>query len=241
MKIIYPKPGVQNLQEKVIRQRTLKLTIFLTAYLLILTGLTSPAAACPDCPPCYFWNGSYCEWRCSTGQSCCGGSCCSNTCCNGTCCGAGQSCCNGTCCDNNKICCNGTCCPEDTTCCNGTCCSNNQCCDNGVCVPKCTEDGQCDYDSPGIQAGCQWQSETNHTCFPDQVDKTCMWILQYSYSTIAVCAACAPGCSRTQDDYCAFWKAETCRNEWIIGCVCNYNGLEELRPTYGSGNHYSCN
>ncbi len=126
----------------------------------------------------------------------------------------------------------------------GTCevtCDPDECCDEGMCVDKCDPDGApCEHDEPVIQAGCQWQSPDDHRCFPDQLGKTCMWHLQYEYEYTAKCADCAPGCGKVYQGYCAFWKAETCRNAWFIGCVCDYDGDEDQRPKVGDGARYTC-
>jgi len=198
-------------------------------------------------------------------ESCCNGSC-YNTitqkCCGDT--GTGYKC------DINEICCNGSCCnpneckdcnatthacesrcnPENCETCDGAghciVCSGDttKCCQqpSHTCVKKCDPVGApCPYETPNIQAGCQRQGPSNFQCIPDQVDKTCQWGLVYQHSSSAKCADCAPFCSRSRDDYCAFYKAETCRNALFIGCVCNFSGDEIARPKYGDGDHYICN
>jgi hypothetical protein len=63
------------------------------------------------------------------------------------------------------------------------------------------------------------------------------------HSSSAKCADCVANCGKyvdPNDPYCAFYKAETCRNALFIGCVCNYNGDEGQRPKYGSGIYSKC-
>ena len=177
------------------------------------------------------------------GTTCCGSECCVN---------AEKTCCNGDhCCSNDTICCGSGCCPKNCYECVGGVCKTcdeipGKCCNAiGLCVDKCDPTGaSCPHDTPGIQAGCQRQGPTNFQCVPNQVGQTCLWTLVYENSSSAKCADCAPGCSKAIDPsqpYCAFYKAETCRNMIGIGCVCNYNGDEGCRPTYGDGTHYICN
>lgn len=228
----------------------------------LVFGLTIPSISCPppDCGSCCYWEGPVpggsCQLipgtncgdcsGCSSCYSCvicwcqCTSECCQNSDCTGEC---HNGCSNCSCVDDQS-----KCTKECHTCSDGSCeddntkCGTNQCCDNGTCVPKCDPNGApCPHDNPVIQAGCQWQAPDDHRCVPDQVGKTCMWILQYEYTSSAICADCAPGCSRTRDNYCAFWKAETCRNAFFIGCVCDYDGPEIERPKVGSGDHYICN
>jgi len=191
---------------------------------------------CSGCSPCKSCIACFCIWDCIIPGA---------TCCNGICCNSGNCCNSTTCCSNyNDVCCTDSgsyCCESGKTCCHGSCCGSSQCCHNDTCVDKCDPDGApCPHDSPIIQAGCQWQSPDDHRCFPDQVGKKCMWILQYEYSTSAKCAACAPGC-RTRDSYCAYWKAETCRDVMFIGCQCDYKGPADEQPAVGDGDHYICN
>jgi len=220
-------------------------------------------AECMDdddlCFGCERCSSSYCiddNSQCATCDYCVGGLCipvgyCHNTseCDNPNC----ESCidcectCIGNCCtdmDCGPILC-WDCDPDDCECYSS--CSSNQCCDPDaepwpMCVDKCNPvGGPCPYTHPIIQAGCQRQSRDDHRCYPDQVGKTCMWISQYEHSTSAACVACAPDCGRTRDEYCAFWKAETCRNKLVIGCSCDYNGPEDEQPAFGDGDHYICN
>ena len=138
--------------------------------LLLLSDCAKPRAACPpQCPPCYWWDGSGCEWDCDTGEFCCDGTCCSTgtTCCQGSCCHPDdcetcqgskckstcnletQHCCGGTCIAWEKWCCDGT--PCDRPCCTDTdtdyCCPQGKpCCDGSCCDPcDCEEcvDGSC--------------------------------------------------------------------------------------------------
>jgi hypothetical protein len=176
-------------------------------------------------------------------------------CCNGTCYDTRtQGCCNSEIYDKStQKCCEDTAtpypCAKNGSCCYGSCCGSTQCCDTAPvgppgCVLKCKDGGTCPHDTPHTQAMCDRQSPTNFQCIPDQVGATCQWVVVYEYSSSAECALCAPGCGRAIDPdhpYCAFYKAETCRNALIIGCTCNYKGDEGARPTYGSGNHYVCN
>jgi hypothetical protein len=184
------------------------------------------------------YEGTCYDWRT---EKCCDGW--GNTCpdeedcCDGDCCGGATP--QG--CDDIGGVNDGYCCSSGETCCEGNCCSPDKCCNNGTCVDKCDPAGEtCEHDTPVLEAGCQSIAPDDLRCFPDQIGKVCMWNLQYHYETSATCAFCAPGC-RTRDDFCTSYKAETCRNAWFIGCVCNYDGPENGRPRADLGDHYSCN
>jgi hypothetical protein len=217
-----------------------KYIVVFLATSLFLPGFVRPAMAC-HCPPCNRWTESGgCEYDCrypKEGESCCDSSNC-KSCqwqsgdryrCEPYCPSNGcEGGCNG----------HGHCpvCNDDPT----------KCCDNGVCVDKCDPDGApCTHDNPPqIQSGCPWVSETDHRCPQGEAGKSCAWTLDYEYSNSAKCADCAPGCNKVIDSehpYCAFYKAETCREEWFVGCGCGYEGREQDRPTYGDGSHYICN
>ncbi len=197
-----------------------------------------------DCGDCKSGYSGECTYTCSSlaCQTCINDWC---TPCNGD---TNKGCCDGTCYDPfTEKCCNppgdnnGYKCDSDQTCCDGDCCEPDECCHNGTCVDKCDPAGEtCEHDTPVIEAGCQSIAPDDLRCFPDQIDKVCMWNLQYHYETSATCAFCASGC-RTRDAFCSSYKAETCRNAWFIGCVCDYDGPENQRPQANSGDHYICN
>jgi hypothetical protein len=112
-----------------------RVVLFLAGAFLLLSPIQNFVGACPpQCPPCYYWNGSRCVWGCASGYFCCNYKCCKN----------GNSCCNNQTCCNTDNCykCQGSNCvsecdPDTQYCCGGTCCSNDNCCTNGQCLSTC--------------------------------------------------------------------------------------------------------
>jgi hypothetical protein len=131
-------------------------------------------------------------------------------------------------------------CGGDTT----KCCSNPRPLPGPIgCIKKCDPTGAtCPHKTPGTGTtlGCEREAPDNYQCADGQVGKTCQWILDWEYTSSAKCASCEPFCGITRDSYCAFYKAQTCRNAFFLGCVCEYVGDAGAQPTEGVGDHYAC-
>jgi hypothetical protein len=171
-----------------------RIVVSFAALLLLLSAIQNLATACPpQCPPCYWWNGSRCVNMCDTGQYCCEGNCCNNgtTCCSGHCCDpdscmtcqnknckfrcdpSSEYCCEGTCIPYEQWCCDGT--PCDTECCGDECCSSSEkCCsdtDNDYCCSQdetCCDGSCCDSATELCCDGTCCDSATEYCC-----DGTC--------------------------------------------------------------------
>jgi hypothetical protein len=158
---------------------------------LLLSPIQNFVGACPpQCPPCYYWNGSRCVWGCASGQFCCNNTCCNNgnSCCNNqTCCNTNnckkcqgsqcvskctdtQYCCGGTCIPWEKWCCGGTT-PCDTECCGDKCCSETQfCCGDETC---CNANEVCCFTLGGqyyCKPPCSDQITDTTSCSQDNED-----------------------------------------------------------------------
>jgi hypothetical protein len=243
----------------------IKILYYIFGVVLLFSGLGSYAYGCCDiiCAPCIEQpNMPFCTSCIPTGCSYCGSGCCCppKHCTNGVCCPSGQTGCGGTiCCSSGETCCDNHCCPSGSTCCGAYgCCDTStceracvggqckdcggeldQCCKNGTCVPKCENSGQCAYELPQPPIGGY------ANCFLDRHPLTNICVTEGAICahdsmialTDAVCATCAPGCSKTVVSPCITITPYGCYNDcylWVCICQCM-----PLPPIY-EGSHYHC-